>query len=662
MTFIEQLKYKYCIRKVFLSNTGINESNYGVERFNPLMSSKLLNGELERKQFNNPLNKWFSSFLSQKQQRKRKIAFITLLNPLSSGISDWAEELLPYLNEFFDIDIYIPFSPSMVSNIAIKKAFKIYEIKKFYKKYKEYDYSIYQAGNHLNHKLILDCFIMHGGILELHDLALHHYFERVMLQSNPEKYIDILRYCHGEAAALKAKRFLREKRHGLWEEGLKYNVIKCYVDRADSIIVHSDFAKQIVKGIAPNKTVYMIPLPCGEISSTPELDYYSSRKTLGINDEIVMSTFGLITPEKRIIPILKQISKIKSIINRKFIFFIVGEVHIPRLQEIIEELQIKEYVCVTGKVPLDSFKLYIQASDLCFNLRYPTMGESSAALLRLIGYGKTVVVTDIGSFHDFEEEHIYKVDYGKQEEEDILQIMIHFLKSFKGYSKKKVENIISYAKENYDLAIIAREYYEYLQMKKNANTYADMLLDNIMIYHPYEQVIMDRIITNEKNKKYDDFKKYIHPFEITEYDYFHVELGTALSFCGDQSTSGDKYLISGFSQAEPTHTWTDGKKAEMCFVFDNIEEDLEFSLDYVTFDGKQPVKISANNQMILEYVANGAENKSFVIPKEVIGMDKRLILKFDFSGARSPAALEQGDDTRELALAMKSMVIKSKKE
>ena len=146
---------------------------------------------------------------------------------------------------------------------------------------------------------------------------------------------------------------------------------------------------------------------------------------------------------------------------------------------------------------------------------------------------------------------------------------------------------------------------------------------------------------------------------IIKPELLNYKIGTLLSFCKAHGASGNKYLISGFSDAESTHTWTDGKKAEMGFVIEDIRGDLECTLNYETFNGKQPVKISANSQMIIEYVANGIENKSFIIPKDVIGIDKKLLLQFELSGAHSPALLGQSDDPRELALAMKSIIIRA---
>ena len=40
------------------------------------------------------------------------------------------------------------------------------------------------------------------------------------------------------------------------------------------------------------------------------------------------------------------------------------------------------------------FWLYASAADICLNLRYPSAGETSATLLRLLAAGRAVMITD----------------------------------------------------------------------------------------------------------------------------------------------------------------------------------------------------------------------------------------------------------------------------
>ncbi len=57
------------------------------------------------------------------------------------------------------------------------------------------------------------------------------------------------------------------------------------------------------------------------------------------------------------------------------------------------------------------------------NLRYPTVGESSGTLLRSLGLGKAVMVSEIGSFQEFPDDVCLKVPVGAGEEDLIFEYL-----------------------------------------------------------------------------------------------------------------------------------------------------------------------------------------------------------------------------------------------
>ena len=56
-------------------------------------------------------------------------------------------------------------------------------------------------------------------------------------------------------------------------------------------------------------------------------------------------------------------------------------------------------------------------------MRYPTVGESSGTLLRALGLGKPVLVSEIGSFAEFPEDVCLKVPVGAEEEDLIFEYL-----------------------------------------------------------------------------------------------------------------------------------------------------------------------------------------------------------------------------------------------
>ncbi|MDE3167385.1 MAG: methyltransferase domain-containing protein, partial [Acidobacteriota bacterium] len=69
------------------------------------------------------------------------------------------------------------------------------------------------------------------------------------------------------------------------------------------------------------------------------------------------------------------------------------------------------------------FTGYLGACDIVLNLRYPTVGESSGTLLRALGLGKAVLVSDLGSFSEFPADVCVKVPAGAGEEDLIFEAL-----------------------------------------------------------------------------------------------------------------------------------------------------------------------------------------------------------------------------------------------
>ena len=62
---------------------------------------------------------------------------------------------------------------------------------------------------------------------------------------------------------------------------------------------------------------------------------------------------------------------------------------------------------------------YVQISDIVVQLRYPTAGETSAITLKIMGFGKPVIVSNVGSFSELPEDAVIKIDVNSNEEESI---------------------------------------------------------------------------------------------------------------------------------------------------------------------------------------------------------------------------------------------------
>ncbi len=138
---------------------------------------------------------------------------------------------------------------------------------------------------------------------------------------------------------------------------------------------------------------------------------------------------------------------------------------------------------VTGYVNIDEFTDYIDATDVCLNLRWPYNGETSGSLMRILAKGKCVVVNNIGSFGELPGEACVKLQSVKEmtPEEEIAEIY-GAMKRLAG--QKELREAIGqsarrYAETTLDLKLVAKEYADFILRDDAPDTLAEKDLASI---------------------------------------------------------------------------------------------------------------------------------------------------------------------------------------
>lgn len=410
-----------------------------------------------------------------------KIAYFSPFSPDRSGVSDFSEELVFELAKWCEVDL---FTCKPIENQQICKEFRVYEIDEIEddKLRNSYDHLVYQMGNNKRfHGEILEKFMKYPGILEMHDFSLHHLLaESTYAVQDYDEYIRIMEYCHGEDGKKVAIRFLKGEICAPWEnQSSRFTVNKHLIDKAKAIIVHSDMAKQMTKGINVEKDVITIPLHTTDLLEN-YTDYSSKCKSeLGWDaDMVVFGSFGYATKAKRIESILEALGQIKSECNLNFKYCIVGQVEGLPIDQLIKKYDLKDEVVITGYTEMDEFKLYMGACDICFNLRYPTQGESSASLHRMLGMGKAIFVTNIGTFQEYPDTAVIKIPYDRYEVSELV-LSIKELLSDENALQMHRQNAYQYAVENCDIKKNAKRYYQYFE-DLHKGEYRDDAIDELL--------------------------------------------------------------------------------------------------------------------------------------------------------------------------------------
>ncbi|WP_018248108.1 glycosyltransferase family 4 protein [Orenia marismortui] len=414
-----------------------------------------------------------------------KVAYFSPLSPQKSGISDYSEELLPKLSDKMDLDLYVDdFKPN---NEFIKNNFNIYKINDFVSenKYEDYDHVIYNIGNNAKfHEKIYKIALEHPGIVILHDYAIHHLIvEMTAAKNKNEEYIEEMRYNYGEKGKKLVDDMFQGKIRPIWETGntFEYPLNKRLMDNAKAIIVHSKYIRDLVKQTNSKVPIKYIPMPTPDVEFIPKAEKDKLRNKYKLSkDKMIFSSFGFISKEKRIDKVISVVKNLKKEFN-DFLYLLVGrEAEGYNISKYIKENNIERYVKIIGFVELDEFKDYIKLSDFCINLRYPTQGETSASLVRILGMGKPAIVTDIGTFSEYPDNCTLKVSYGANEEEDIYNAIKEMIND-KNKLKKMSNNAYEYVKENHRIESSAQLYVDLLKdielgkvYKGNVDAYVDI--------------------------------------------------------------------------------------------------------------------------------------------------------------------------------------------
>ncbi len=354
-----------------------------------------------------------------------KLAFFSPFNPIQSGISDYSEELLAAMmgalvgGRAVDLDLFIDkgYKPS---NRKIADAFDVFPGRGFDRVASQYDAIIYQMGNSPAHAYVYEALLRHPGVVVMHEFILHHLRIWMALNGGRRKeYLRLMERRYGEEGREAARRVML----GQFPEALfQYPLSDEVIERASGIIVHSRFMEGLVRQVRPDVPLSVVPMG---VPLPPLISRKEARARLGIDPALFLVTsVGHLNPYKRVSATLRAFKALLMEAPNS-LYLLVGSRspnYDPALQ--IEMLDLSDKVKSTGYVSQEDLPYYLAASDVCLNLRFPTAGETSASLLRIMGAGVPVLVSRTGSFEELPDDAAGKIDIGDIEEELLLEYLL----------------------------------------------------------------------------------------------------------------------------------------------------------------------------------------------------------------------------------------------
>jgi len=326
----------------------------------------------------------------------KRIAYASPLNPVPSGISDYSEELLPYLAQYGEITPYVAddLRPNHSELLRCMDVRLLSQLARDHRR-RPYDAIIYHIGNNPAHEPIWQAMQRVPGVVVLHEFVLHHFMlhSTLVVRQDVQGYRDEMTRRYGPEGEQVANLVLGGS---LPDAIFDMPLCESVLAAAKGIIGHSDYVlnkAQTVRPELPSGRVRMgVPLP-------PLIPRDTARAQLHLtSDAQILASYGHLAPHKRIEGVLRAIHDLRNTYGNLH-YLLVGSVS-PNydVRATVSRLGLDDVVTITGYVDRSDFEAYIAATDICLNLRHPTAGETSASLLRLLGAGRPTLVTGKGAF------------------------------------------------------------------------------------------------------------------------------------------------------------------------------------------------------------------------------------------------------------------------
>ncbi len=389
----------------------------------------------------------------------RRIAWFTPLRPVESGISLYSEELLRAVGSDWPIDVFVDgYVPQPFTAFRKLRVFNAREFERRDRR-ERYVEVVYQFGNSPAHAYMYEIALSRPGLVVMHDTVLHHLkLSMVTRRGGAAHYRDAMRREYGEEGARAAERVLQGRLPAtLFDFPLSEDVIR----GARHVAVHSEFSRAQVRGWVPEADVSVIPMG---IRLPPLIDKRVARRLLNLADDVfIVASITMVNPYKRLDVVLQALSRLKR--RTPVYFSIAGNVspHVP-LDRWVSLYGLQGEVERFGFVDDRTARLLAAAADALVNLRFPTAGETSASLLRIMAAGRPVLMSDAGSFRELPDDAVAKVPVDALEVET-LEALLEALWSDPELSRQLGANARAFIEERHSLGAMVAAYHDVLHYR-----------------------------------------------------------------------------------------------------------------------------------------------------------------------------------------------------
>ncbi|MCL2020762.1 MAG: glycosyltransferase [Betaproteobacteria bacterium] len=331
---------------------------------------------------------------------RKRLAYVSPLPPERSGISDYSAELLPFLYEWYDIEVIV--AQAEVGDAWIRQNCPIRDVAWFRANANRFDRTLYHFGNSPFHRHMFALLEEVPGVVALHDFFLS----------------DIQAYRAFEDGSFHLWEQAFHASHGYHALSLNHEnnmnaVIMEYpanlpvLQAARGVIVHSEFSRRLARrwyGDGAGQDWAVLPhlrMPAGDV------DREGARQALGLEAEhFLVCAFGMLGPTKQNKRLLEAWLASPLAKDEQALLVFVGENgnndYGREISRKIRECGMGRRIQITGWADSATFRHYLAAADIGVQLRTLSRGETSGTVLDCMNHGLATIVNAHGSLADLD--------------------------------------------------------------------------------------------------------------------------------------------------------------------------------------------------------------------------------------------------------------------
>ena len=278
---------------------------------------------------------------------------------------------------------------------------------------------VYNIGNSGFHPHAFRLALQHPGILVLHDVVLHHARLADFVQRGKGRdYVRLMSRWYGSDGERVANEILRGASLDLSEFPLSED----YLEASSLTVVHSDHARERVQRLCPSARVHVVPMG---VPLPVLVDRNDARRHLNLPENaFIITSITHVNPMKRLHVVLRALRRVVERTPETLLVVAGSVAQGMNLQRQVSLLGLERNVRIVGYLSDDDSRILARAADVSVNLRYPSAGETSASLLRLLGSARPVIVTAHGPSLELPEDVALRVSVDRFEEETLTEMLV----------------------------------------------------------------------------------------------------------------------------------------------------------------------------------------------------------------------------------------------